>query len=386
MATSVKESLVACNLKEKKNKRNYGIDLYKIFAMYMIVIFHILHQGGIISSSKEINTVNYIVSYTILVLVQTGVNCFALASGFVMINTKYKFSRAINLWLQVFFYCIVIAVVFILFVPGTNAIKEIVKSFFPVTLKQYWYFTGYFILLLFMPFINIVIKSISKKQYQLLVALLMGIFSIGTITKLPFTYEIPLGAGLTFWWLAILYVVGGYFGKYGDTIKIKSAFLWLVIVVCVLLTQVSIFSELLLSSSNSILKLLGKLGSQFQLISNDSPTILFISIALLILFSRINLKNKKVISVVSFISPLLFSIYLIHVNQLIFENILCGSCTKLAEMNTVVMVLAVLGISLAIFVVCIFIDYLRMLLFKLLKVNQRTEKLCDFVSKKIFKE
>ena len=243
---------------------------------------------------------------------------------------------------------------------------------------------------LFIPFLNRVVNAMSKTEYRKLVVILIGVFSFMITLGTNMIQTISVEYGYSFWWLAILYIVGGYFGKYGDSIKIKTVFLWLIIIGCVLITGISVYNGVLLESSNKILYVLGKLGRRFSLLSYTSPTIVFIAISLLILFYRLKLKNNRLVKIIKFVSPLAFAVYLIHTNKLIYFNILINSCVKLAEANPMIMILGVLGISLAIFVVCIFIDYFRELLFKLLKVNQKTERLCDFVgnfiNKKIFRE
>ena len=50
-----------------------------------------------------------------------------------------------------------------------------------------------------------------------------------------------------------------------------------------------------------------------------------------------------------------------------------------AELNPALMILAVLGTALAIFIICIMIDMLRFELFKLCRVD----KLCEFIEKKM---
>lgn len=379
MVTVTKRQIADLNIKETKNNRNYGIDLYKIFAMYMVVVVHILNAGGVFKNCEQ-PSLNSFVASIVLIFVYSAVNCFALASGYIMINVKYKFSRIINYWLQVVFYCLAIAIIFC-FISQFAGVKDIVKAFLPVTFNQYWYFTAYFILLLFIPFLNYVMNGISKKKYQVLVLLLIGIFSIEQMLRFGIINVIKT-YDYSFYWLAILYIIGGYFGKYGNSIKIKSIFLWLVIISCILITEITVFSDLLIESQNKVLYLLGKLGKRFNLLSYTSPTILSISLSLLILFHKIELKNKFIINLVKFVSPLAFSVYLIHTNKLIYIHILMNSCSKLAEMNTAVMVLGVLGIAIAIFMVCIFIDYFRLLMFKKLKINKRTEQLCNFVSRR----
>lgn len=92
-------------------QRNYGIDALRIFAMYMIIIIHLLGKGEVLNS--EYSSVAIVVDTFLYSLVLCCVNCYALISGYVGYNrnTKYNFGSYINLWLQVVFYGIVILVI-----------------------------------------------------------------------------------------------------------------------------------------------------------------------------------------------------------------------------------------------------------------------------------
>lgn len=74
----------------------------KMLAMFMVVILHVLGIGGVLNRCVPLS-LNYEVSGILETCAYCAVNCFALASGFVMVNTKFKYHRIIVLWLQVVF-------------------------------------------------------------------------------------------------------------------------------------------------------------------------------------------------------------------------------------------------------------------------------------------
>lgn len=77
-------------------KRNYGIDALKIVSMFMIVILHTLGHGGILSS-VSIFSGKYYAAWLMEIAAYCAVNCYALISGYVGINSKYRYSKIISL-------------------------------------------------------------------------------------------------------------------------------------------------------------------------------------------------------------------------------------------------------------------------------------------------
>ena len=92
------------NLNEKEkitDNRNYGIDLLRIFSMFLIVILHSLGHGGVLSSTV-INSSQYKFSWLLEIISYCAVDIFALISGYVSYTgneKKTNYSNYFNLWL-----------------------------------------------------------------------------------------------------------------------------------------------------------------------------------------------------------------------------------------------------------------------------------------------
>lgn len=121
---------------------------------------------------------------------------------------------------SVAFYTVTITILFSIFVPGSVGKVEILSSALPMIKKQYWYFTAYFGLFFFIPFLNELMNKLSKEQFKkliitiIIVLSLIPTFSIGNL----FNASIDLfntGEGYSMLWLMALYIVGGYFKKHG---------------------------------------------------------------------------------------------------------------------------------------------------------------------------
>ena len=92
--------------------------------------------------------------------------------------------------------------------------------------------------------------------------------------------------------------------------------------------------------------------------------------------------NNFLSKLITFLGPLTFGVYLIHINSNVSNNylryLLNGEPYNLT-LNEVILMLILKSIK--IFVVCIIIDYLRHLLFTILKIR----KICIFIEKMFFK-
>lgn len=154
------------NLINIKKERNYGIDLLRITAMYMIVIVHMINHSGILE--KDAFCPIKIINIFLYTIVFCSVNCYALISGYVGYREKfsYNFSAYINLWFQVVFYGVF--VLFILKITGIIPVsfKSLIEALLPVTRNQYWYFTAYTGVFLLAPLVHMLVKIWKKKQQE----------------------------------------------------------------------------------------------------------------------------------------------------------------------------------------------------------------------------
>lgn len=147
------------------NKRNYGIDCLRIVSMIMVAVLHVVGLGGVLSA-LESSPIWYNIVWLIRVAAYCAVDCYALISGYVGVFAKYKYCNYIVLWLNVAFYSIGITLISKIVVPDEVGMNKIISSFFPVFTNEYWYFTSYTVLFLFIPLLNQCLISLSKRKLQ----------------------------------------------------------------------------------------------------------------------------------------------------------------------------------------------------------------------------
>ena len=104
------------------------------------------------------------------------------------------------------------------------------------------------------------------------------------------------------------------------------------------------------------------------------------SLSIVLFLLQINYNNYSS-KIITFIGPLTFGVYLIHMNRIFFHNIIRGNLQKIRSdlsLNSVIKLVLAKGFK--IYVFCCFIEYLRNILFSFLRIR----KICIFIEKLIW--
>lgn len=340
-----------------RTSRNYGIDLLRVFSMFLVAIIHILGHGGVIRSATSFG--NIAVIWLLEILAFPAVNCFMLISGFVGYRNEIyapKLRNIISIFITVLFYSVGICCLLQLIEPNLVNLTDIKNSFLPLIKKQYWFYSSYFGVFLLSPIINSFVYKASQKQLYLSL-LIVFFFSFLTLETDAFIFN----DGYSLIWLALLYLVGAIIKKLDITSLISAKFCVLMLLItftCTYIPQV-VFPM----TKNSFL-----LGHTYYFTTYDSPTVLLMAIAWLCLFSKLNF-NSSLQKIISFFSTSAFSVYLIHDNRHIRKIFITDAFTFVNEYNPIILVLIVLGVIIAILISCTLIDKIRILLFRIFKVD-----------------
>lgn len=157
--------------------RILGLDLLRILATYMIVILHLLAFTGLLSASAPL-TVRSNLLWFLESACYGAVNCYALISGYIALEARWKPARLMEFWLQVTFYTVGAALILELLYPGSVDARVWLDAFTPILSKQYWYFSSYFVLFLFMPFLKQLIHALDAVRLRQLAVTLVLCFSL----------------------------------------------------------------------------------------------------------------------------------------------------------------------------------------------------------------
>lgn len=354
--------------KIEKPSRNYGVDLLRIVSMLMIIIAHIMTQGGVLSSVKE-GTAQYYAAWLLRIFVICDVNCFALISGYAGANSHFKLKRVIMLWFEVLAYSFAISVIF----RAAGIYKFSPKIvFLPVLAGRWWYVTAYFGMVLFTPFFCMLFERMSRKQASKLAFLIIFILSV--LPTVCGTDLFKSSWGYSMLWISALFMLGAYIKRHEPFKRVRRG--WI---------AVYVLSMLAAFAGKMILTALG--GKEERFVSFPSFFVLLGSMALLMFFSRVSVA-KPVRKFTEFFAPNTFAVYLIHVHPCVWNYILAGAFKAFAARPAYIMLLEILAAAAVIFFVCAFVDKLRALIFKLLRLNRLAELIGDrltYAADKIFK-
>lgn len=325
---------------EKKDNRIYGADIARIIAMLMVVVLHNLLNGGILKSNNvQLSNLTYWLIENLMIV---AVNVFAMISGFLLVNSQFKWKRILGLWRTVFFWSAIPTLALMLVFKNIN-VTYLVKSFFPVLFKQYWYFNGYIVLFIVMPFLNVGFRSFSIKSLQKIILMLLILSgSVGILNNLF------LEGGESALWLIIMYLIGALI-RQGDFLN-RMPSNKLLITIYVLCGVLSLCGEGL--SINYI-------GHLSVWIQYNSPIVIVQSILLFIFFIRLRVKGLFIKKLLKKISPMTFAVYLADTNPYFYHELLHSSLKGVYQLELFLGVGILFLISIGMFFGIILLESIR---------------------------
>lgn len=340
-------------------ERNLGIDALRVLCMLAVVVYHLLGHGWIMSLISEDSW-----KYELLSALQPaclfGITCFALISGYVGVQVRYKYSSLILQWMKVWFYSVLLTGLVGVFVPESVAQADWNRALYPVLSGQYWYFSAYVGCFMFAPVIRLAVRKMSFRQAGVCTALIIMVFSALNTFKGGDPFFVNAGKGTL--WLVVLYEVGAYFGWFKPHEKVS-------------MTWLCCFAALAMLLLAGLKPVAARLGwtALCRTPRNDYPETLMAAIAMLLLFSRIRITHGK--RFVSLLGAASFGVYLIHDHPFVRRYTISVYAYHLAGLGTLTIVPGVLLASMGVYLVCAFADTARQKLFDLLRIKQGLDAL-----------
>ncbi|WP_057752306.1 acyltransferase family protein [Limosilactobacillus frumenti] len=215
-------------------KRDSRFELLRIISMFMIIIFHFDYFG----QKWRVPSIHSFWDYTLLSsylsLGKLGVYLFIMITGYFVGNKTFPISKSLlkscSIWLEAFYYSVGIYIVLSLTKLTTFSFGQLIKCALPFMTDQYWFVDAYLILLLLIPFINICLNQLSRRQFFYLVIVMSFLSSALTpIKSVIFSTEIQFG------YILPAYLIGAYIKKYNIRIafiKSKIIIIYLFTIIC----------------------------------------------------------------------------------------------------------------------------------------------------------
>lgn len=282
---------------------------------------------------------------------KTGINCFVLITGYFMCKSHITVKKFLKLVLEICFYSTVIYLIFVLTGYTPFSLQGFALSLCPFARADSHMFVHcYPIFYLFIPFLNYLVRNISKRTHFRLILASLMIFSVWA--SIP-TFEVPNEYIL---WFSILYFIASYIRLYPEKIFDNTRLWGIATGVLFLLASASVICMTMLAGH------FHKLGSSYYpyWFVHDSNKIFAVSLSVsaFLFFKSLKIKQSKFLNTVAAST---FGVLLIHdgcggpIHQFLWKDTL----NNVGMYHSPYLVLHAIGSVLAIYIICTAIDYLR---------------------------
>lgn len=338
------------------DNRNSNIELYRIIVMILIVAHHyVVHSGIVTYIGNEFGSAKSIILLIFGCWGKTGINCFVLISGYYLCNKGITLRKWLKLYLEVFFYYIVIYFSFIISGYEVFSWKECINTIFPIWDLSTGFISCYLVFFFFIPFINMLINNMVEKQHTILIAICLGMYSIwGSIPYVNVSINYVS-------WFAVVYIIGAYIRLYPKNLY-RNHSLW-----CLLTIGTIILSSV-------VIVVLGKLGFDGTIFLADSNKALAVIVAVCSFVWVVNLpvRHNKLINI---IGGSTFGVLIIHTScdamlKWLWIDVLKTPLMYESPYIFVHMTLSVIGV----FTICCVIDIIRKQIISLLCKYSNSDK------------
>ena len=338
-------------------ERSSNLELYRIICMMLIVAHHCVANSGLTASGtvgSELcgpmvanpSSLNTLLLWAIGMWGKTGINCFLMITGYFMCTSKITLRKFVKLLLWIYIYKITIFTVFLFTGYESLSLVRLAKLMSPV-----WgfntNFTSCFIgFWLTIPFWNILIRNMSKRQHEILLCLLLGTYTI--LGSIP-TFAVAMNYVT---WFGIIYLISSYIRLYPHPIM-ENKKVWM------MMTLLSVLVAL--CSMVFMAYMLGK-GAGFFVSDSNKILAVMVSVSSFLWFKNMNIRYSKAINT---IGASTFGVLLIHANSdamrqwLWKETVDCVGHYSLPSLQLVLYITSAVTI---IFFSCIIIDIMRIIL------------------------
>lgn len=328
---------------EGRKERSSNLELYRIICMMLIVANHYVVHSGLIHSTGPMGEnpvcINTLILWAIGMWGKTGINCFLLITGYFMCASTITLRKFIKLTLWMYFYNIVIYIIFLFTGYESLSPNRLIQLGYPV----FGCFIGFWLTI---PFWNILIHNMTKRQHELLLCLLLGMYSLlGSIPQFNIAINYVT-------WFGIIYLLSSYIRLYPHPIMLNKN-LWMLVTLAGI--ALAICSMVVRSYSPPRWPL-------FFVVDSNKILSVLVAVASFLWFKNIDIAHNKRINA---IGASTFGVLLIHDNSDAMKKWLWEDtvdCVGHYGLSPIQLVFYVISTVIIVFVACIIIDRIRYLL------------------------
>ena len=187
--------------------RTSNIELYRIVCMLMIVAHHYVVNSGVLGMVEGFPlTGSFLLVFGMWG--KTAINCFLMITGYFMCLKQISLRKFLKLLLEYMFYKIVIYLLFLMTGRETLSSSRILETLMPVWNFKDNFTSCFLAFYLFIPFINIMVRNMKKREHRYLLLLFFTCYSVlGTIPGFEVRFNYIS-------WFAVIYLMAAYVRMY----------------------------------------------------------------------------------------------------------------------------------------------------------------------------
>lgn len=328
--------------------RDSNLELYRIILMLLIVAHHYVVNSGIMEAALADGF--HKKSIFLLIFGSWGkisINCFILITGFFMCKSQITIKKFTKLLFEILFYNSIIYLLFASFNYVNFSLEGFLLSSNPIKGITNDFSSCFLVFYLLIPFLNIVIKNVTKNKHLLLIMILLTFYSIFSMLS----YAIITFNYVT--WFCVIYIIGAYIRLYGIKIP-RPRLAWPIIAITSI--AISIVSVIICFYQST------KYGNQlpyYFIMDSNKPLAVIVSISLFMTFKNLRIKYNPIINT---IASSVFGVLLIHANSDIMRYWLWHDTLNNATIfydGTAYLYAHAIASTVIIFITCVVIDQFR---------------------------
>lgn len=335
-----------------QQNRSSNIELFRILLMLSIVAHHYVVNSGVFDVVSQ--TPYDWHDYFLLLFGmwgKIGINCFVLITGYFMCKSEITIRKFLQLFLEVLFYKIVCYVCFYISGYEVFSIRGLLHSLNPISSLTHGFVSCFLVYYLLIPFVNILVQNLTKKQHQLLIIICM-LFTV----ILPHCNRYVIEFNYVEWFV-IIHVIASYIRFYHDVSNPLANTQGVLYIIGGILLRILSVVIMMVGYENGI----AKMRWMYEWVI-DSNALLAVVVSLMLFygFKNLHIKQSKVIN---YIASSTFAVLLIHANSDAMRQWLWRDvCQNVEMINSPWMPIHAVCCVLGVFVVCVIIDKVRIFL------------------------
>lgn len=344
--------------------RNSSFEVLRIVCIILIIAHHYSVHGGYGETTLLNIDASRIYIQSLSMFGRMACSIFVLITGYFTIMQKNHLGDVISIIKKclpliktMLFYSLTIMIIVKIIKPEMVSLEQIIKAFIPIPFGN-WYVVYYCLFMFLVPYINRGLLSISKREYKILIFVLIAIWCI-----IPTFTGQSLNAGNLDFFI-VMYVIGSYIRLHWEQ-KYNNYFNLIVFIISFLAMIASVLFFDFVGINLGISKFIQN-ATYFCQFNTIIAVVAAVSIFLF--FSEVTFFN----SFINAVGKTVLGIYLIHDNPIlrpvIWEKISPNiNYISNPYFHSIIKIIIV-------FVSCMIIEYIRQKSFKYLKSNKKANK------------